>query len=156
MKAKGYEEYRVLTASPIARVRLMYDVVISETEAARECLRNGDTMARGRHVSKAFDIVTELVISLKPEVAPDLAANLKQFYEYIQWRLTNGHSQQSDADFEEVQTLMRSMREGWADSTESSAAPEAPEPEEATAVAKPVRPSNPYARQGPSRQVNYL
>jgi flagellin-specific chaperone FliS len=53
-----------MTAGPIARVRLMYDKVISETEAARECLLNGDIMARGQHISKALEVVTELIISL--------------------------------------------------------------------------------------------
>src|SRR5262249_43196565 len=146
-------EYRVLTASPLARVRLMYDKVISEAEAARECLRSGDTMARGQHISKALEVVTELMISLKPEVAPELSANLMQFYEYIQWKLSSAHTDKSDSALEEVQTLMRSMREGWADSNESAAEPEAPAPE--APVARPVQPSNPYMRQGNTRRVNY-
>ena len=143
-----------MTAGPVARVRLMYDKVISETEAAREGLRNGDTMARGRHISKALEVVTELVISLKPEVAPELAANLKQFYEYIQWRLATAHSERSDSHLEEVQTLMRSMREGWQEPADAEREQEAPEPVEV--AARPVRPSNPYMRQGDARKVNYL
>jgi hypothetical protein len=68
--------------------------------------------------------------------------------------LATAHSERSDSFLEEVQTLMRSMREGWQDPAEAAREQAAPEPVEV--AARPVRPSNPYMRQGDARKVNYL
>jgi flagellar protein FliS len=151
MATRSYEEYRVLTASPLARVRLLYDKMIAETGLARECLRSNDPEGRARHVNSAFSVVTELILSLKPETALELTSRLKQVYEYVQWRLVTGHAQRDGRALEEVQALMRSMREVWEEPVE-----ETPEPEMAVAEARQMRPSNPYARQESARRPNYL
>jgi flagellar protein FliS len=146
MNAKGqgsYGEYRVLTASPVASIRMLYDKMISSVEAARECVRQKDPEGRARNVSAAFSILTELTASLNHEVAPGLSARLKALYEYLQWRLVTGHAERNDGAFQDVERILRSMREAWVVQAQ-------PAGEDAAPGREAVRPQpriNPYERQ---------
>ena len=70
-------------------------------------------MARSQDVSKALEILSELTLALKSEEAKDSAATYSAIYLYLQKRLVEAHSKQSDSIFAEVEEMLGSVAENW-------------------------------------------
>jgi flagellar biosynthetic protein FliS len=150
-QAEGsYNDYRVLTAGPAARVRMLYEKAITHIESAQAALREGDAEGRGRNVTGAHAILGELIVSLNREVAPELSHRLETFYEYLQWRLLEGHSKRDAGAFEEARSLLGSMKEAWVDEPATEVKPDgpAPAPVEVEPVGEAPQGAHPYLRQG--------
>jgi flagellar secretion chaperone FliS len=110
---KTYLEAEVLTASPVRLIEILFELGISTIESARECCRNGDILGRGQLVTKGVEILAELTNSLDFEAGGDLAKNYARLYDYCQRRLLEAHTRQSEPMLEEVQSLLRELREAW-------------------------------------------
>jgi flagellar secretion chaperone FliS len=109
----AYIESRILSASPLALVNILYEHAILEVQQARECLACGEVAARSRSISKAIAIIGELQKSLDHDAGGEIAANLERLYQYMRGRLTAGNLQQSDAPLAEVARLLESLGEAW-------------------------------------------
>jgi flagellar protein FliS len=109
----AYLEAEVLTADPARLVAILYDLVITTIDKARECCRTGDIVGRGRFVSKAVEVLVELTNGLDIEAGGELARNYGRLYDYCQRRLLQAHAQQSEAMLREVQDLVGELREAW-------------------------------------------
>jgi flagellar secretion chaperone FliS len=109
----AYLESRILSASPIDLVNILYEHAILEIQQARQNLARGDVAARSRNISKAIAIIGELQCSLDLEAGGAIAANLGQLYQYMLARLTAGNLRQSDAPFAEVTSLLESLADAW-------------------------------------------
>jgi flagellar biosynthetic protein FliS len=150
-QAEGsYSDYRVLTAGPAARVRMLYDKAAAHIESAQAALREGDAEARGRNVTGAHAILGELIVSLNREVAPALSHRLETFYEYLQWRLLEGHSRRDAAAFAEARALLLSMKEAWVDEPVADVKSDSPATGPVGAEPSGAAPqgAHPYLRQG--------
>jgi flagellar protein FliS len=108
-----YFEQMILSASPIELVRLMYQRAIASVSDAREHLRAGRIRERAQAITRVHAILSELLISLDPEKAPELAANLKMLYCYMQQRLNDANFQQQDAPLEETGRLLSTLADAW-------------------------------------------
>jgi flagellar protein FliS len=109
----AYLNAEVLTANPARLVAILYDLVITTIDKARECCQTGDIVGRGRFVSKAVEVLVELTNGLDEEAGGELARNYGRLYEYCQRRLLQAHAQQSEAMLREVQDLISELREAW-------------------------------------------
>jgi len=108
-----YFEQVILSASPIELVRLMYQKAIASVADARDHLKAGRIRERGQAINKAYAILAELLISLDSEKAPELAANLKRLYCYMQGRLIQANLHQKDEPLEETGRLLRILADAW-------------------------------------------
>ncbi len=109
----AYLESRILSASPLDLVNILYEHAILEIHQARQSLVRGDVAARSRSISKAIAIIGELQIALDLEAGGEIAANLGQLYQYMRAQLTAGNLRQSDAPFAEVTRLLESLGDAW-------------------------------------------
>jgi flagellar protein FliS len=109
----AYLESRILSASPLDLVNILYEHAILEVEEARRHLAGGNVAARSRSISKAIAIIGELQSSLDHDAGGEIAANLTRLYHYMRQRLTTGNVQQSDAPLAEVGALLESLGEAW-------------------------------------------
>jgi len=141
-----YGQNRITGASPVGLIRILYQEAIRSVDAASTALDNGDPAARAKSVTKAIAILTELMLDLNRDAAPEIADRLKQFYDYLQWRLLMGHAQRDAQAFTEVRTLLESMGQAW----ETVQTGLAPRREEASATERAATETdaNPYARAG--------
>ena len=110
---RSYVEEEVLSADPITLVRLLYRGAIEAVEAARQRLAERDIFGRSRAISKAVDILGELVASLNHQEAPEVSRQLVELYDYMQRRLLAAHFEQADAPLAEVLQLLRTLAEAW-------------------------------------------
>lgn len=113
---------RVRSASPMELVSILYETAVQSTEEALANLRSGDILNRGRAVNKAVEIIFELQRSLRHDVQPQYSQNLAGLYSYMQSRLADAHLRKSEAMFQEVSRLLRTLQEGWSGAMESQAA----------------------------------
>jgi flagellar protein FliS len=109
----AYLESRILSASPLDLVNILYEHAILDIQQARQSLARGDVAARSRSISKAIAIIGELQSSLDHEAGGEIASNLGQLYQYMRARLTAGNLRQSDPPLAEVASLLESLGDAW-------------------------------------------
>ena len=78
-----YLEERILSATPLELIEILYDAAVDRVRAARRHLKEGDAMARSQAVSKTLEILSELSLALKSEEAKDSAATYSAIYLYL-------------------------------------------------------------------------
>jgi flagellar protein FliS len=103
----------ILSASPIELVRLLFQQAIASVADAREHLREGRIRERGDAIRKAHTILAELLVSLRPDYAPEMSENLRKLYCYMQERLIEAHMRQADGPLEETSRLLTTLADGW-------------------------------------------
>jgi flagellar protein FliS len=109
----AYLESRILSASPLELINILYEHAILEVQEARLRLVEGDVAGRSRSISKTIGIISELESSLDYESGGEIAANLARLYQYMRDRLTAGNLQRSDSALAEVGSLLESLGDAW-------------------------------------------
>jgi flagellar protein FliS len=101
-------------ASPHKLVGMLYQAVAGEIAAARGAIERRDIAEKGRAIGHAVRIVEEgLLAPLDLTRGGPLAANLKDLYEYIVYRLTLGNLHSDDAALAECGSLVETLRGSW-------------------------------------------
>lgn len=111
---REYISQRVLTASPLELVCILYQTAIQAVDRSIEALHSGDIIERGRGVSKAIEVLAELQSSLRHDVQKEYSRTLAELYAYIRTQLMRAHAEQSLSQFQEVSRLLNTLAEGWA------------------------------------------
>lgn len=106
MSINSYEENRILSASPVELVRILYNAAVRAVYNARESLRAGDILSRSREISKAQVILLELATSVDPSKGKEVAERLLALYDYMQARLMEANAEQKDGPLAEVDHLL--------------------------------------------------
>jgi flagellar protein FliS len=120
-----YLEAEVLGADPLKLVWLLYRGGIEAVRNARRHLAQGAIRERSRQINKAWEILLELAGSLNREQGGEISVRLAALYSYMQGRLIEANTRQTDAPLQEVEALLVSLSEAWqsaAFSLESEAA----------------------------------
>jgi flagellar protein FliS len=108
-----YREDEILNADPVQLVGLLYKGALDAVGAARRHLAAGEIRARSKQIVKAWEILHELTRSLDHAQGGDLSRNLASLYTYMQTRLMEANSAQSDTPLQEVGHLLATLQEGW-------------------------------------------
>jgi flagellar protein FliS len=110
---KEYTEDNVLNCSALGLVVALYQGAIESIAMARTCLSNRDIPGRTKTINKAYNILSQLIMSLDNEKGGDISKNLGALYAYMQTRLLEAQMKQKAAPLEEVENLLSTMLEGW-------------------------------------------
>ena len=113
MNRDRYLEQRVLSADPVELIQMIYQHALDMVNDARRFLREGDIASRSKAICRAIDALSELEASLNPAQAGNLCQNLAGLYQYMRVRLTAANVTQQDAPMAEVESLLRTLAEGW-------------------------------------------
>lgn len=111
----AYLQSNVLSSDPLTLVCIVYDAALRSVEKARESLHRGDALERTKAISKASNAVGMLTTSLRLDDSGEMGRNLMDLYLYMQRRLLDANLKQNDAALAEVETLLRTLREAWAE-----------------------------------------
>lgn len=125
-------EARILAATPLELVVILYDEAINAVRAARAHLAAGNIRARSRSVSKVISILIELDRSLNFEAGGELSKRLAGIYAFMRSSLTEANVRQTDEGLATTERLLVSLREAWF--TVSSQSAPAPTSTEAPAL----------------------
>ena len=109
----AYLESRVLSATPLELVNMLYQGAIGAVQDARHHLAGGKIAERSRAISRACGILMELTAALNHEAGGELGARLAALYDYMQRRLLEANFQQADPPLGEVLGLLTTLAEAW-------------------------------------------
>ena len=109
----AYHEEEIISADPLTLVRLLYRGAIEAVETARQRLAAQDIRGRSDAISKAVEILGELIASLNHEEAPEVSRRLVELYDYMQRRLLAAQFEQTGEPLVEVRKLLQSLAEAW-------------------------------------------
>ncbi|HWQ56910.1 MAG TPA: flagellar export chaperone FliS [Bryobacteraceae bacterium] len=110
-----YLEARVMSASPVELVRILYGAAQQSVREARRHLALGNTAERSREISRAVEILVELSGAVDREKGGELSGRLVELYDYMVRRLTEAHLRQEDTPLEEVLRLLATLSEAWSE-----------------------------------------
>lgn len=136
-----YLEARVMSASPVELVRMLYGAALESVREARRHLAAGDCAARAREISRATEILVELSTALDRKTGGSIARDLAELYDYLERRLMDANIRQDDAPLAEAERLLATLSGAWA----AVAAGEQPAAGAAAEAPAPAPPDNPRA-----------
>jgi flagellar protein FliS len=113
MTINNYEENRILNASPVELVQILYDAAVRAVNDARGYLHAGDIAGRSREINKAQMILVELTNSVNCEKGGDIGLLLIGLYDYMMSRLAESNIEQKDEPLAEVGGLLSTLQESW-------------------------------------------
>jgi flagellar protein FliS len=106
----------VETSDPHRLILMLFDGAMAAVSLAKFHMADNEIAQKGAAISKAIDlIVNGLQASLDLEQGGELAARLAALYEYMGQRLLFANINNSPAALDEVNELLASLREAWAD-----------------------------------------
>jgi flagellar protein FliS len=111
--ANAYLRTRVLTASPEELRLMLLDGAIKFCRQGREACARGDFEAQYNGVTQCRNIIFELLTSLRPDLDPAIAGNLKALYTFLYTHLTEASHDRDVAKFDKVAELLEYERETW-------------------------------------------
>lgn len=108
-----YLRQRVTTAAPMELILILYQTAVETVDQALAALRSGEILRRGQLVGKAVELISELRVSLRREVDPAYCDTLGGVYSYLQRQLVRANAEKSEACFQEVARLLKTLLDGW-------------------------------------------
>lgn len=115
----AYRETRVKTASPGQLVVMLYEEAVKQCDRAVELLADGikskpaNIEKANAAISKAQDIVTELMASLDFELGGDIAKNLFSLYVYFNRELMEANIAKAPERIKAVRGMLEELRSAW-------------------------------------------
>lgn len=118
--ARAYQAQSILTASPGQLVLLMYDGALRFMAQARAAFAlPDDDFTRIQKINTALvraqAILAELRANLDFTSGGEIATNLDRLYDYHLRRLHEANLRKDEAAVAEVEGLVRTLRDGWAE-----------------------------------------
>ncbi|MDP3334681.1 MAG: flagellar export chaperone FliS [Methylococcaceae bacterium] len=111
--AAVHTETVVEDASPHKLIQMLMSGFLMRVNAAKGAISRGDFQEKSVQISKAVAIVGGLIDGVDAEKGGDIAANLMSLYEYINTRLFEASAQNNTEILDEVQVLMREIKQAW-------------------------------------------
>ena len=111
-----YLESRVLSASPVELVQMVYQGALDATVTARKHFASGNIPERTRSLNLASALITELVLSLECPPGPEgaqLERNLRRLYDYVLHQIAQAAIEQNAQPLDLADQVMRQLLEGW-------------------------------------------
>jgi len=111
--AAVHNETVVEDASPHKLIQMLMSGFLMRVNAAKGAISRGDFQEKSVQISKAAAIIGGLIDGVDSEKGGDIAANLMSLYDYINARLFEASAQNNSEILDEVQVLMREIKQAW-------------------------------------------
>lgn len=145
--AKVNVETGVTAASPHKLIMMLFDGAMVSIASAIRHMQAGEVPAKGQAISRAISIIENgLRASLDKSAGGEVAENLDALYGYMCNRLLEANLRNQQTYLEEVQQLLKDLRDAWAAIEPKAAEASAPHAS-APPVAKPYDALMPAAPQ---------
>ena len=116
MYSNGIRDYRktnVITADPKRLVLMCYEGAIETCKIGKQKIIEKDYEEKGKALTKAQDIINELVCSLDFERGGDIAKNLDSLYNYMSRRIIHADVNKDINAIDEVIGMLNELKSAW-------------------------------------------
>jgi flagellar secretion chaperone FliS len=116
MQPSAYDRYleaEILSADPVNLVVILYRAAIEAVAGARRQLLARDIQQRSRSITRASEIINQLMLTLDHSTGGELSRNLVELYAYMQTRLIDANTNQIDPPLAEVGRLLTTLADAW-------------------------------------------
>ena len=111
--ASSYTRSKVMSSSPVELVVLLYERLLADLKGGAIAIRAGNMEAKTERVSKATDVIFELLGALNREAGGEVSERLAALYSYMFSRVTQA-SRDMDADaLDEVAEHVEALLSSW-------------------------------------------
>jgi len=111
---KSYQQTSVIGANAGKLIVMLYDGAILFLSRAESSIERNDLKGQSLYITKAQNILLELISSLNMKKGKEVAANLYAIYTYMYKRLMKAALYNDTATLSEVSRMLRELRESWA------------------------------------------
>jgi len=117
-----YRDTEVLSSSPEQLVPLLYERLLVSLRRGVKQMRAGDTEGRYESLSRASDIVCELLSSLDFEKGGDIAPRLASLYAFWAREISESSRTLQSSRLERVEQMVASLHEAWKEAARTAGA----------------------------------
>ena len=110
---EAYVKTQILTARPEQLTLMLLDGAVRFVERAKECLHQEQFDGSYQALSRAEEIVIELLNSLRPESAPELCRQQASLYLFIYQKLVEANMYRDIERAEQALRVLTAVRETW-------------------------------------------
>lgn len=121
--AARYKSVQVQTCSPGQLVVMLFDGCMRFAKEAQTAMEAKDRARAGERISKAHAILEELVSTLDPGPAPELAESLGALYLFCMHQMLKANIAQDPGILADVVEVLRPIREGFAEAAAKTPPP---------------------------------
>ncbi len=108
-----YLQTQVESRTPLELVVMLYDGALRFCTEARDAITAKDVARRGRAISRAMAIVSELHCTLNMDEGGEVAQSLDKLYGFVRDRLMDASVRQDVRPLDEAIRVLTTLREGW-------------------------------------------
>ncbi|MDQ0159648.1 flagellar export chaperone FliS [Alkalibacillus salilacus] len=108
---QAYQQNSVSTASPGELTLQLYNGCLKFIKLGREAMENKDVKAKNENLQKAQNIITEFMVTLKPDY--EVSGQLMPLYDYINYCLRQANIQNDVSQLDEAEKMVRELRDTW-------------------------------------------
>ena len=110
-----YKRMKIETASPEMLILMLYDGAIKNIKISLQSIgqEQPDYQTSSNCLIKAQNIITELMVSLNFEIGGDIARNLFNIYEYINYTLAQCNVNKNSENLDTIIGMLSDLRETW-------------------------------------------
>lgn len=116
---KQYQKTQVITASREKVLLMLYEGAIRFTKQGHAAMLEGKVAEKGRCISKATAILSELMATLDFKVGGQLAVELENLYIFMIDKLIEGNIHNRPECLENVEKLLVTLHTAWKDVIEN-------------------------------------
>ena len=123
-----YQKTQVTTASREKVLLMLYEGAIRFTKQAIAAMKQGKIAEKGKYISKATAILSELMATLDFKAGGQLAMDLENLYVFMIDRLIEGNIKNDVECLVSVEQLLMTLFDAWKDVVENPRADGVPSP----------------------------
>jgi|SRR5690554_278013 len=116
---KRYRQTQVETANPLDLIIMMYDGAVKFLNQAKTAMEEKQIEQAHNLIQRVHRIIEELNFSLNMEAGGEVAANLRQFYNYIDAELSRANMRKSPQLIDGIIRLLTEMKGSWVELREA-------------------------------------
>ena len=110
---REYQEAAVGTQNKGRLIVMLYEGAVKFMKMAVKEIEEGNYEAKNNHIIKTQDILNELNAVLDMDAGGEIAANLRNLYNFMHKNLVDANVQNDTAKIQEVIELMEELNKGW-------------------------------------------
>ena len=116
---ESYQSTQVTTAKPEKILLMLYEGCLKFLKLARINMEEKNIAQKGKYISKALAIISELTNTLDHKVGGQISSDLENLYMFMMDKLIEANSQNKTEHIDVVEKILLTLYEAWKDIIEN-------------------------------------